>query len=172
MKKDKKDKKKAKLVDISIQTERPNILLLNYKGCYESIKLNYIFWISSIICICIITHYSTQKNYIHNVITYLIAMIVGWYVHVISHNSSVLELYDKCDCRFILYIKKFCPKIDKFIRNIILYTWDFHHIIHHDSSVNKSIFNLIHEFMQNFLMEGGFLLFLSSVENQAWNLMQ
>ena len=68
------------------------------------------------------------------------------------------------DNTVVNYIKS-KSMLNKIVENFIYYTCDFHDKIHHDTSVNKEPMNLIIEFIQNFLMEGGFLILLSYWSN-------
>ena len=131
---------------------------INYVG--KSIKLNFVFWTSTIICLIVITQFSDDQSYWNTGITFILAMLLGWYIHYLSHAYDLLLIYENSNNSLMNYIKS-NQTLDYLCRNIIYYTFDFHDKIHHDTSVNKKKFNLVWEFFQNFLMEGGFLILLA-----------
>ena len=67
-------------------------------------------------------------------------MLLGWYIHYLSHAYDLLLIYENSDNKIMNYIKS-NETLDNVCRNIIYYTVDFHDKIHHDTSVNKQ--NLI-----------------------------
>ena len=149
--------------DKEIQTNdtEKNALFKNFPILWKSMKLNWIFWITCFISVSILSAFNTHnKSYINGFITFFIAMLVGWYIHYLSHAYDLLKIYEDTDNKIINYIKS-NSKLNKIAVNLIYYTCDFHDKIHHDTSVNRQPINLIMEFIQNFLMEGGFLILLA-----------
>ena len=107
---------------------------LNYVG--KSIKLNFVFWTSTIICLIVITQFSDDQSYWNTGITFILAMLLGWYIHYLSHAYDLLLIYENSNNSLMNYIKS-NQTLDCICRNIIYYTIDFHDKIHHDTSVNK-----------------------------------
>ena len=67
-------------------------------------------------------------------------MLLGWYIHYLSHAYDLLLMYENSTNSVIKYIQS-NETLDSIFRNIIYYTIDFHDKIHHDTSINKQ--NLI-----------------------------
>ena len=149
--------------DIDISNNK-NIFFKNFSYVGKSIKLNFVFWISTIICLVVITQFSDDRSYWNTVLTFIIAMLLGWYIHYLSHAYDILMIYENSNNRIMNYVKS-NENVDTIFRTIIYYTIDFHDKIHHDTSVNKQKFNLVWEFFQNFLMEGGLLILLAYFYN-------
>jgi hypothetical protein len=84
-------------------------------------------------------------------------MLVGWYIHYLSHAYDLLEIYNNTDNIIINYVKS-NTTLNKIFENLIYYSCDFHDKIHHDTGINKKPLNWLNEFIQNLLMEGGFLI--------------
>lgn len=141
-----------------------NNFFKNFSYVGKSIKLNFVFWISTVICLITITEFSDDKSYWNTFLTFIIAMLLGWYIHYLSHAYDLLLIYQNSDNKVMNYIKS-NETLDNISRNIIYYTVDFHDKIHHDTNVNKQKFNLVWEFFQNFLMEGGLLILLAYFYN-------
>ena len=135
--------------------------------------INNIFWISFLFSIFYlsINFGFEDKDYlklISALFTLFLVMNVGYLIHVISHNTNYIELYNhllKSDI-FIFKILKYFPNcIHRINRYFILFTGDFHDKIHHDSRVNKKWYNIILEASQNIIMEGGLIIILSNILN-------
>lgn len=140
---------------------------LNYVK--KSIKINFVFWISIAICLIIITQFSDDKSYSNTIITFILAILLGWYIHYLSHAYDLLMIYENSSGSIINYIKS-NDRLDTIFRTIIYYSTDFHDKIHHDTSVNKETLNLFWEFVQNFLMEGGLLIIIAYYYNIKVNI--
>ena len=140
---------------------RKNILFKNMGVVWKSLKINKFFWTSLLISIIIITQYSSDKSYINSFVTFILAMLLGWYIHYLSHAYDLLELYENASNPVINLVKS-NEYVNTIIRTLIIYTIDFHDKIHHNSEINKSFFNIFWEFFQNTLMEGGFLILLAN----------
>jgi hypothetical protein len=141
-----------------------NHLFKNLSVVMKSFKINFLFWIISVICIISITEFSDDKSYANSFITYILAMLLGWYIHYLSHAYDLLEMYKNANNRVIHLLKK-NEYVDTIMMNLIKYTTDFHDKIHHNTKINKEPFNLIWETFQNFLMEGGLLILFSKYFN-------
>jgi len=146
-------------------TYEKEVIFKNFKQVCRSIKLNYIFWISCGISIYLLTKYNTNiDSYFVSILSFLLAVLLGYYIHYLAHAYDWSKTYSKSDNTVIDYIKS-SEYLDKFFRGLICYTFDFHDKVHHDSSVNKQPINVLVEFIQNFMMEGGFLILLASASS-------
>jgi hypothetical protein len=141
-----------------------NHLFKNLTVVKKSITINFLFWFIAIICLICITEFSDDKSYFNSFFTFIFAMLIGWYIHYLSHAYDLLDLYEKSNNKVINKIKSF-KYLDFIIKKFILYTTDFHDKIHHNTAINKQSFNLFWEFFQNFLMEGGILIIFSNLFN-------
>ena len=70
-----------------------NNFFKNFSYVGKSIKLNFVFWISTVICLIIITQFSDDKSYWNTFLTFIIAMLLGWYIHYLSHAYDLLQIY-------------------------------------------------------------------------------
>jgi hypothetical protein len=151
-------------------SDKKNALFKNSKVLWESIKQNWIFWVTALICVFILTFYNSKNDsYINSLITFLIAMLLGWYIHYLSHAYDLLCIYKSADNRIINYIKS-NKKMNRIMETIIYYSCDFHDKIHHDTSINKKPLNWFMEFFQNLLMEGGGLILFAQWCNFSINI--
>ena len=135
----------------------------------DSFRLNYIFWITSLLSVVMLSYFEEESNMIHalpsrilsGIVTFVITMVCGYYMHLISHTYDARLLYEQSK----FFIFRYCrtiPWLDKAIKTSITYTLDFHDKIHHDSTINKLPSNVIIEFIINIILEGGLLLFFAS----------
>jgi hypothetical protein len=130
----------------------------------DSIKTNQLFWIYILISIFSISYFTmgnTVSSYVSGIYTYLFMAFWGYLMHYISHSYNFTELYQQ-STNFILKKCHNISIINKIIETILEITIDFHAIIHHDSSINRNPTNVIIEFIQNFLTQGGFLIILNN----------
>lgn len=126
-----------------------------------SIKTNYIFYISVLVCIIMLS-IKTDTEFVWGLITMVFISFMGYVVHFISHSFRVEELYDQWNNQNYLTRNSY---FDYFIR-LWCKSVDFHDITHHDSEVNKTFKNVAIEFMLNFYTQAGaFLLFALFVKN-------
>ena len=118
----------------------------------ESIKVNKWFYLSLILCFYMFKQSSPDNtSYIILVFSYIFIMITGHISHRISHHLNFTDAYNK-------YKKN---NINSCIDNIILKTCrvlDFHSTTHHDSTINKQPTNILYEFLNNLLAQGGFFI--------------
>lgn len=164
-----KRKIKAKKIIYYDITEK-NVLFKNHKYFWKSIKLNYFFWLSTLICIRLLTYFGKKGHtFSEGVISFYFAILVGYGIHYISHAYDFGKLYEESSFSVIKYLKKF-KNIDRLIRFLLLYTFDFHDKIHHDTSINKKKVNIFYEFFQNILTEGGFLIIVAIFTNLKINI--
>ena len=131
----------------------------------ESIKTNYIFWITILASIILISYYTTGNNknsYISGIFTYIFIAFWGYLMHYISHSINFTDAY-KNSTNIVCRILHQIPLINPIIETILYYTLDFHSIIHHDTSINKTPTNVIVEAVQNFLTQGGLLIIFNNL---------
>ena len=148
-------------------------LKCNWLGLLKSIHKNYLFFVEIIFCIYFLNLYNSKKiTFVNSLCSFYITIFLGWFIHLLSHTINYEKIYDslKLPIHSIM---------DKFIRKFILYTFNFHDQIHHDSSVNKQFMNVIIEFIQNIITQGGLLMIINNyfhlqLDNTAillWGLM-
>ena len=70
---------------------RKNMLFKNMGVVWKSLKINKFFWISILVSIIIITQYSSDKSYINFFVTFILAMLLGWYFHYFSRIDKTLQ---------------------------------------------------------------------------------
>jgi hypothetical protein len=137
--------------NIIYEGEKNTLIGLYNDPLVKSIRLNYIFYITTLCCLFIISTYS-KISYFFTIITFIAASFNGYFVHFIAHYIDFESFMTKQNN----YITN-----NKYLNNFIIW-WckilDFHEKTHHDSSVNKTNQNLIFEFLLNFLTQGGFAL--------------
>ena len=83
-------KNKTKIINKSkeVQTEKPdkNAIFKNVGVLWKSIKLNWMFWITCLVSIFLLTYFNNENNsYVNGYVTFIIAMLLGWYIHYLSH---------------------------------------------------------------------------------------
>ena len=148
--KEEKEVKEVKQVKEEVKSNWFNKTFLLYKNdpLIESIIKNYIFYITSFICLIIISIYS-KNNLFYTIVSFIIASFSGFVIHYVSHDIKLEEAYLKQNN----YIRR-----NKYSNNIVLFfckLLDFHETIHHESSINKLKQNMIIEFILNFITQGG-----------------
>tara|TARA_B110000208_G_C11795548_1_gene439435 strand:+ start:372 stop:1178 length:807 start_codon:yes stop_codon:yes gene_type:complete len=140
------------------------------KKCFVLNSLFWIFYLFIIIYLSI--NFGFEDNnclkLLSGLFTSILVMNIGYLIHVISHNTNYIELYNHLlkSNIFIFKILKYLPNcIHRINRYFILFTGDFHDKIHHDSSVNKKWYNITIEAIQNIIMEGGLVVILTNMLN-------
>lgn len=131
----------------------------------ESIKTNYIFWTTILASIIFISCYTTGNNknsYISGIFTYIFIAFWGYLMHYISHSINFTDAY-KNSTNIVCRILHKIPLINPIIETILYYTLDFHSVIHHDTSINKTPTNIIVEAVQNFLTQGGLMILFNNL---------
>lgn len=125
----------------------------NPKILKKYLKINYIFYISLLIILILYSH--KNKNFFSNFFSLLIVMIIGYFIHYLSHNYLFEErLNHFIDNSFVYSNENFKNKLKKTIN-----FFDFHSNIHHNTDINKKLKYQIYEFLQNIFFEG-FIPFL------------
>lgn len=164
-KKKKKTPEKQKQKPNYYKTTAKNQMFKNSKEVWESLTMNYKFWISVILSVGLITHFGTKGySFVESFISFLLAILVGYCVHYISHAYDFDRLYEESDWTILKWVRS-NPTSNKIMKRIILYTFDFHDKIHHNSKINKTSLNVIIEFFQNIFTEGGLLILLVLATN-------
>ena len=123
----------------------------------KSIQNNIIFWLITFFCLYIINRHSGKYTYTETVVTFIITMIWGYYVHVISHAYDFEKLYTQSNN----FITRFLQQ-DENLNSVVLFflrQLDFHSKIHHDSTINKQPFNLFMECFQNIISQASLIIF-------------
>lgn len=115
---------------------------------WKSIKLNYLLWISIIVACYILK--SKESPFGLTMFSFLLAMFNGYLIHVGSHIISFKKLYKK---KVKKSFRKKYPRLDKIIKTIILYTFDFHDKIHHNTKISRKPFNVLTEAVQNLITQ-------------------
>jgi len=131
---------------------------------YNSVKTNYLFWFSIVLSIISISYFTTGSSvssYVSGIYTYIFIAFWGYVMHYISHSYHFTEMY-KHSTNSILKKIHGIPLLNRIIETILEITIDFHAITHHDTSINRRPTNVIIEFVQNFLTQGGFLILLNN----------
>lgn len=129
----------------------------------KSIRLNYIFWIVSFICVCILSINSETNIFINiwlcicGFLTYCSTIFLGYFSHYVSHYNSFSTMYKT------IISEGFHSDINTWYHKIFItildYTIDFHDVYHHNSLINKKPFYLILEAINNVWMQGGCWIF-------------
>lgn len=164
------DKTTNMINDKNTKSLKNNLTIPN--PIYNSIKVNYLFWFSiilSITSICYFTTGNSTSSYVSGIYTYIFIAFWGYMMHYISHSYNFTEMY-KNSTNFILKKIHGIPLLSKIIETIIEITIDFHAIIHHDSYINRSPTNVVMEFVQNFLTQGGLLIILNNYLSPTFTL--
>lgn len=145
-----------------------------WKMLFKSLKSNYLLTICIIIqvfALSILYPSNPQVgifgNVIFGIITFIISIVVGYYVHVFSHILDYEEIYlyicNSSNIFGTLFRKM--PKPIKWIFDKFVYLLDFHDKIHHNTNINKQWQNVIIEFLMNIYTEGVLLIILFKILN-------
>ena len=116
----------------------------------KHLKLNYIFYIGTLIVLYIL---SKKLNTSFFVVAYssFIAGIIGYFVHIYSHKNTFEDIYTDEFKKYYNIVNN--SRIDNIYKNLI-YINNFHKKIHHDTEINKKNYNLIIEFILDFVYQG------------------
>ena len=134
----------------------------------KSVRLNYIFYITTTICLFLIS-YSNGSSFVWAIISMTFISFLGYLCHYISHSIYITDLYNEFhDNSNNNYLTR-NRYADYFIR-LICKMLDFHETTHHDSSINKSVENISIEFVMNFYVQSGaFLMFMYFIKNLSYD---
>ena len=122
----------------------------------ESIRINYIFYITCVLCLWWLCRH-TRSSMFSAFYTFIFISLFGYVAHAISHFAEHFKITDMLDTHFNNVLTS--PK-NWFQSIISKYLWfnDFHDKIHHDTTINKQPINIMWEFIGNFWMQAGILL--------------
>jgi hypothetical protein len=129
---------------------------------YQSIKQNLIVSLAILCAFYAFTQCKYNKsNLLLCILSIMIITYWGYYIHAFSHSMKfkLSKRYKKCDNAFTR--NPFC---DWLMRRLIALL-EFHHRTHHDSDINKSLKNIVYEFLNNLIMQGGVIILLKYLLN-------
>tara|TARA_B110000208_G_C11788192_1_gene436403 strand:+ start:1307 stop:2146 length:840 start_codon:yes stop_codon:yes gene_type:complete len=132
----------------------------------KSFTINKYFWVVMIISTVILSiKYGHGGNTFIKITTgclsFILASLLGYFVHYISHKVDYTKLYTEFKEYYTLH-DKLPLYLDKLI-HIFTYIIDFHDKQHHDSNINTKWYNILIEGIENILMEGGLLVILAKL---------
>ena len=119
------------------------------KTIFRGVKTNLPY----IICLtlaCYVICKKTKSNYYKGIFTLGFVMFVGYYSHFLSHYTRLSKRKKTNSKNYIL------NKMTDFI----IYNYNFHHKIHHNSKINKTKYHQYKELEQNLITQGGWLIIL------------
>lgn len=154
-----------------IEDDICDTILKTYNAFEKSFLINIPFWICYIIIIVFLSlRYSKNTSFIcqifeifSGVFTTLITMIIGYWIHVLSHRLQFTDIYFKflkSDNIISKILKKMPYWCHKMIYLYSYYILDFHTNIHHNSKCNKKIYNILFEFIENIFTQSIGLIIL------------
>jgi len=145
-----------------------------WKMLFQSLKSNYLLStciIIQVFALSILYPSNPQigifGNVIFGIITFVISIVTGYYVHVFSHILDYEEVYLYiCNSSNIFgRILRKMPKPIKWIFDKFVYLLDFHDKVHHNTNVNKQWQNVLIELFMNIYTEGVALIILFKILN-------
>ena len=140
----------------NVVNEAPN----KWKRAWYSITMNWPFWTCCIVCVLLLVRFGKSGDSILSAfVTFIATMCIGYDVHRRTHERSVSNMYETSKNPIVSYIRDDLPILKSAI-SWFIYHCDFHCLIHHDSSVNKTLYNRLIEVYQNLLSEGLIVAYL------------
>jgi hypothetical protein len=120
----------------------------------QSIKQNYIFYFTLIACFFAFSF--KQRKLVMVIFSFIFITFYGHFVHMVSHdfNTIMSDTYKTFDNVFTR--NKYLNWLIIKVINIS----EFHAKTHHDSEINKTKTNIIFEFLNNIISQGGLLIIL------------
>lgn len=123
------------------------------RNLWKSIKLNWLFY-STLILSCVVLSAHTGDSITNHFLTMFLVSLIGYFVHYISHRVSFTSLYTS--------------NTNYVTENNILNTcilgicrfFDYHDVTHHDTEINKVWYNIVFEFINNVVTQGGLIIAL------------
>ena len=125
----------------------------------ESIKKNKWFYLTLLLCFYMFKQNSpNDTSYILLIISYIFILMTGHISHRISHNINFTKIYNKfkknnINHRIDGYLLQFCRFLD------------FHSTTHHDTTINKQPENILYEFFNNIITQGGAIIIFVKLVN-------
>lgn len=148
----------SNVVNLDIST-KSIIAQLKEEPIIQSMYLNYPFFLSLLVCVLLIAHYS-QSSFFWAIFTIIFISAAGYISHYVSHHINACELFQKYE-----HLVPDIPYLRTFIRYFCKLT-DFHDEIHHDTSINKELPNVATEFALNFYVQAGSFLIVFYIIQQ------
>ena len=127
-----------------------------YQYLIKNILQNLIFYITISLCLLAFS-YKYDTSYILLLFSLFCVSNLGYFIHWLSHKISFTKIY-KSNNNLItnnIFINPFITKFCNFL--------DFHHYVHHNTSVNKKPINIFIEFIGNIFTQGLFFIFIQWV---------
>ena len=124
-----------------------------HRVLWKSIKLNWLFYITLIVC-CVVLSAHTGQHFLLHLLTVIIISLIGYFVHYASHKISFSKLYQGNKN----YISE-----NNFLNKCVLHACrfiDYHDKTHHDTDINKLWYNIVFEFINNVVLQGGLIVIL------------
>ena len=159
---------------MSISNEHKLNKIDKWNMFYKSIKINLVLvfcFIVQILGLAILYPSNPTMgafgNIVCGIITFIISVVSGYYVHVYSHmfdyENKYCNLFNSSNIAG--HVLRSLPKPIKWIIEKYVYLLNFHNKIHHNTNINKQWHNIIIETMLNILTEGVFLITLFKLLN-------
>jgi hypothetical protein len=104
---------------------------------------------------------SPKHGFLVSLLTVTLVSLYSFGMHYISHHLLCMDWYNQYDTMITR-----SPTVGGFLRMLFKFT-DSHAVIHHDSSVNKLWYNVLLEFVNNFVSQGGMLIALKYLLQKA-----
>ena len=127
-----------------------------------SLKQNYLFYITLIVCILLINKYSYKSsNLLLSILTIIPISLFGFSIHYASHfmKNKLSKNYSTINNIFTRNVV--CDSVLKYIIRVS----EFHDSVHHDTCINKKYTNIGLEFMNNLLIQGVLVIIIKQFLN-------
>ena len=110
-------------------------ILNRYKYIINNIITNFLFYFTICLCLYAIS-YKFELSYIVLLLSLIYISNLGYFIHWLSHKISFTKIYQSNNNLITnnILINPFITKFCNFL--------DFHHYVHHNSSINKSKINI------------------------------
>jgi len=118
----------------------------------KSITDNYIFYCTAFACAVVLAKCSGTSPFFA-VLTLVYVSLVGYIGHAFVHHVNYTAAFEPFKSHPLFesfpWARTLCERF--------CYYTDFHEVTHHDTAINRTIPNLMTEFVLNFLNQGGIL---------------
>ena len=141
--------------------ERPEVSIppgVQKDAILQSFWLNMPFYFVLLACMYWL---SPGKSYLVTLLTVILVSLYSFVMHYLSHHLLMMEWYNRYDNMITR-----SPLVGGFFKLIFQFT-DSHATIHHDSTVNKRWYNILLEFINNAVSQGGMLIALKYLLEKA-----
>ena len=108
------------------------------------LKMNYIFYLSILISSLIIAIIN-NCFVIEILFSFIVISFLGYVSHLVSHENLAEKYYKTFRKKCRIKKNSFLNKVNMGIIDIL----NFHNIVHHDTSINKHILNILFETLHN-----------------------